>query len=541
MEPRLPLVLAMIVAIAAMPLDIFLFNYREVGTAKVSPWQRRVSGLIARATAPWTRFMAFLRNPAVWRSGLAAAVLLLALSGHLHASSGVLFVGLTDVKEIREQINKLGTDMSAITTKCRDEKREMSDDEEKSFDKMDVDREKLLATERRLIKAEELANPEGRRAEPRQPSDRHRGDQQNDRQLTADDHTEAMRSWLIAGSEEALTEKQRKAAAKVGINPESRRLILRLPGQALRSRRQVDETRWNERALSTLTTTSPEDGSYLIPNEAMLPLERALLDFGGVREAATIKRTRTGASLPIPLSDDTSNKGALLAENTVTVEKDTEFGQLVLGAFKFTSKKVLVSIELMQDSATDLANFLGSALGERIGRITADYFTTGTGSSQPNGIVTAATASGTQLAAQTPTYAELVAIQHSVDPAYRRQGGRWMFADSMLAEVKKIVDASTGRPIWLPNMVQGEPDTILGDGYFINQSMAAAAGSGAGKSILYGLLSKYIIRDVMDIMLLRLDELYAEYGQVAFLAFSRHDGDLLDAGTHPVKYALNKA
>jgi HK97 family phage major capsid protein len=63
----------------------------------------------------------------------------------------------------------------------------------------------------------------------------------------------------------------------------------------------------------------------------------------------------------------------------------------------------------------------------------------------------------------------------------------------------------------------------------------AAPGSGA-KKIIFGDLSKYIIRDVRDVTLLRLDEKFADYHQVAFLAFSRHDGDLLDAGTHPVKY-----
>jgi hypothetical protein len=41
---------------------------------------------------------------------------------------------------------------------------------------------------------------------------------------------------------------------------------------------------------------------------------------------------------------------------------------------------------------------------------------------------------------------------------------------------------------------------------------------------------------VRDFTLIRLDERFAEYHQVAFLAFSRHDGDLLDAGTDPVKY-----
>jgi HK97 family phage major capsid protein len=37
-----------------------------------------------------------------------------------------------------------------------------------------------------------------------------------------------------------------------------------------------------------------------------------------------------------------------------------------------------------------------------------------------------------------------------------------MFPDTMLQEIKKIVETTTGRPIWLPNMAGGAPDTILG-------------------------------------------------------------------------------
>lgn len=446
-----------------------------------------------------------------------------------------------DPKELREKINKLGTDMTAITAKARDEKRELTQDEELAFDKMDADREKLLAQEKRALKALEIEQPTERRSTSSQPAET-RGRHAGGVEVTGQDRMEILRAWIQAGSEMPLSAAQLALGQRMGINPAAKSIKLRMPGAAMRSLKADDQKRWEERALSTLTSTSPEDGSYLIANEAMGPLERALLAFGGMRQASTIRRTGTGATYPIPTSDDTSNKGALLDENTIAVEKDTEFGQLVLNAYKFTSKKVLVSLELMQDSNEDLAAFLGTALGERIGRITNDYFTTGTGSSEPKGIVTAATSSGVALAAQTPTYAEMVSIQHSVDPAYREGGmGAWMFSDSMLAEIKKIVDASTGRPIWLPNMIGGAPDLILGNPYYINQSMAAAAGSGSGKSILYGALSKYIIRDVRDIVLMRLDELYAEYYQVAFVAFSRHDGDLLDAGTHPVKYAANKA
>src|SRR5690606_10577729 len=118
-----------------------------------------------------------------------------------------------------------------------------------------------------------------------------------------------------------------------------------------------------------------------------------------------------------------------------------------------------------------------------------------------------------------------------VDPAYRMQA-EFMFHDQTLRELKKLRDQE-GRPLWLPGIAVREPDTILGYRYVINQHMPQmAAGQ---RSVLSGAFSKYHIRDVMDILLIRLDEVYAEYGQVAFLAFSRHDGTLLDAGTHPIK------
>ena len=92
----------------------------------------------------------------------------------------------------------------------------------------------------------------------------------------------------------------------------------------------------------------------------------------------------------------------------------------------------------------------------------------------------------------------------------------------------------TGVPLWSPSLGAGQPDTILGYPYVINQSITTPATS--VKSILFGDFSKYLIRDVRDVTLLRLDERFADYHQVGFLAFSRHDGDLLDAGTDPVKY-----
>ena len=40
---------------------------------------------------------------------------------------------------------------------------------------------------------------------------------------------------------------------------------------------------------------------------------------------------------------------------------------------------------------------------------------------------------------------------------------------------------------------------------------------------------------------MRLNERYADYGQVAFIGFARYDGNLVDAGTHPVNYLQQAA
>jgi len=104
--------------------------------------------------------------------------------------------------------------------------------------------------------------------------------------------------------------------------------------------------------------------------------------------------------------------------------------------------------------------------------------------------------------------------------------------------LKKLKDGNS-LPLWVPELAGGAPQTILGYRYTINNDVAAMAAN--AKSLLFGDFKKYVIRDVRGISLMRLAERYAEYRQVGFFAFSRHDGDLIDAGTHPIKYYANSA
>lgn len=300
---------------------------------------------------------------------------------------------------------------------------------------------------------------------------------------------------------------------------------------------EVDRYRDNpeRRAQSVGTTT---EGGFTVPDEMMAALEESLLAWGGMRQVASIITTATGADMPVPMVNDTSQKGAILAENTAASDQDLVFAQKVFKAYKYSSKVVKCSVELMQDSSINLPQFLGSALGTRIGRITNDHFTTGDGSSKPGGILTRAgnssitSASGTSL-----VFGEPLALLHSVDPAYRT-GASFMAHDSTVLKLRSMVDGQS-RPVWEPALQLGQPGTLYGYPVVTNQSMPEFALS--AKALIFGQLSKYVIRDVQGITILRLDERYAEAHQVAFLGFARHDGDLLDAGTDPVKYLTMKS
>jgi HK97 family phage major capsid protein len=182
-----------------------------------------------------------------------------------------------------------------------------------------------------------------------------------------------------------------------------------------------------------------------------------------------------------------------------------------------------------------------------LGRITNKHFTTGTGSSQPNGVVTAATtgvtATNSTSQVTAVTYDSLVALQHSVDPAYRNLGNTsWMFNDTTLRVIRQIKDGQS-RPIFVPGYESGSPagapDRLLGAPIQINQSVASMAAN--AKSILFGDFSFYTIRDVMAVELLRFtDSAYAKKGQVGFLAWMRSGGNLVDVGG-AVKLFVNAA
>ncbi len=309
-----------------------------------------------------------------------------------------------------------------------------------------------------------------------------------------------------------------------GLKPEQRELLNRFQAEM--------ETR----AQGVGTDAA---GGFTVPEGFAGFITETMKDFSGLLAASNpagsggpmLLRTASGNTIPYPTNDDTANAGAILDENTQVGEQDFVFGARNLSAFMYTSLLVRVSLQLLQDEAVNLQAYIGTMLGKRIGRALSPHFATGAGTTEPTGLVTAATDAAVDISAGAGvTFDNLVDFEHALDPAYRRRGASWVFNDNTLRDLKKLVDGNA-RPLWLPASLGSIADTLSrptlnGYNYIIDQGMDDIAIG--DRPIAFGDLSEFIIREVLGINLFRFNERYMDFLQIGFLAFARFDSNLID-------------
>jgi HK97 family phage major capsid protein len=289
-------------------------------------------------------------------------------------------------------------------------------------------------------------------------------------------------------------------------------------------------------AMSTTTTT---EGGFTVPAEIAAMVIDKLKAFGGMRDVATILSTSTGVAMNWPTSDGTADVGAIVGQNAASGAADITFGTVALNPFYYTSNKIALPLELIQDSAIDVVAYVVNRLATRIARIQNTHFTTGAGTTLPDGVIPRSGTGKTGITGQTLTviYDDLIDLKHSVNRAYRA-GAKYMMNDLSVAVVSKLKD-TTGRPIWVPSVIAGAPDTLCGFPVAINDDVAVMAAN--ARSIAFGDFSKYTIRDVANTTVLRRfdDSAFALSNQVGFCGWTRSGGNLLD--TAAVKVYINSA
>jgi len=394
------------------------------------------------------------------------------------------------IKNLMEERARVWDSMTALREKVAGESREFTGEERSSWDKAEARLNELTGDIEREQRADEFAKTLAPKFE--KAADEIRADE------VKPEYREVFEKWARFGSGELSSDEKRS----------------------------LRDGFVESRALGVGTGAA---GGYAVPQGFRDVLIETMRYYNAVRQVATVITTDNGATLPWPVNNDTANVGAILAENSQITQQDVALTQEQLSAYMYTSKLVLVSLQLLQDSAIDVESFLARKLGQRIGRIQNQHFTTGTGTAQPLGLVTGGTVGYTAPTGNTTsvTYAGLVALQYSIDPAYRNGGNvQWMLSDTALTGIRQLTD-SQNRPLWEPSVQAGQPDMLLGKGIVINNDMPVPAANAS--PVAFGdFQAGYIIRDVSGVQTVRLDERYADFLQVGWFAYARTDATVQD-------------
>lgn len=463
---------------------------------------------------------------------------------------------MSKVHQLREVKAELGTKIKAMADEFNKNEKQWQDaDQEAAFIQLNADydaNDKALAQAEKesfvvdrlafLADSGEQGAPVSFQAQAHKP--RH-----TDSSTRQERYGKALAAWL-RGPNKAydMNDADKAACHEFGINPLSSEFGFNSLGtgrlNGLRSSYVAAHPSQSHVAArkffnAPLDTGVPSSGGDAVPDETLLrEMEIAMLDYSGMAQVSDMIVTSGGEPLSWPTVDDTANKGVLVAENANLDNSGSggaipTFGKVTWGAYKFSSEMILVPYEMLQDSVVDLPAVLGRLIGERIGRARNDFYTNGTGTAQPLGILNAATLGVTAASATAITGDEILALQHSVDPAYRR-GAVFMAHDQIILQVRTLKD-SNGQYLWASGLNSGVQDTLAGSPIVPNQDMPSALAT-TNKTMTFGDHSKYKIRRVQDMRMYRLQERYRDFDQDGFILLLREDGNLLDAGVAPVKY-----
>lgn len=284
-------------------------------------------------------------------------------------------------------------------------------------------------------------------------------------------------------------------------------------------------------------------GGYIVPDEFRQKLVERRKAFGGIGNVAESFSTGDGRPVEWPTLDDTANSATIVAENAAPASggADLVFGTATLGAYKYVATgagntPLKVSNELLQDAAFDVQGLVARKLGERIARAQAPDLVSGSGSSEPKGIVTG----------RTPvelngglTYANLLSVVHSVDPAYRESNCRWAFNDSTLQALRGVVDGN-GRPLLIDANagIEGSPGGLTLLGYPVTIDQAFPTFNATDDTVLAGVFGDlregYVVRNVKDVTVFVDPYTAAGNGQVAFHAWARMDATQQNTAAYSV-------
>ncbi len=275
--------------------------------------------------------------------------------------------------------------------------------------------------------------------------------------------------------------------------------------------------------LNALQIGTDVEGGHLVPDEFEHTLVTGLEEQNVFRRLAKVITTSSGdRKIPVVATKGTAS---WVDEEGAIPESDDTFGLVSIGAYKVATT-LKCSEELINDSVFNIQSYLAKEFARRIGAKEEEAFCIGDGTGKPTGVFAAAGGAElgiTAASATALTADEILDLFYSLKAPYRKNAV-FLMHDSSVKALRKLKD-NNGTYLWQPSLTAGAPDTLLNRPVFTS-AYAPVLGADA-RAIAFGDFGFYWVADRQGRSFKRLNELYANKGQIGFVASQRVDGKLI--------------
>jgi len=312
---------------------------------------------------------------------------------------------------------------------------------------------------------------------------------------------------------------------------DEKRTAEQLIEEAARSWIATGEVRDNKAAeeFRNLQVGSNVEGGYLVmPENFLSRLIKIIDDQTFMRRLATVIPVGVAQSIGAPSLDADPDDADWTTELATGSEDDAmRFGKRKLTPHPF-AKRIKISNELLRIGMMNPEAMVLQRLGYKFGITEEKGFLTGNGSQQPLGIFTASSqgiSTARDISADNTataiTFDGLKNAYYSVKTGYA-QNGQWLFHRDTVKLLSKIKD-NDGQYIWQQAVRADDFDKLLGRPLNVSEYVPNTFTTGLYVGI-FGDFSHYWIADAHDLMIKRLEELYAETNQTGFIGRKSCDG-----------------
>lgn len=276
--------------------------------------------------------------------------------------------------------------------------------------------------------------------------------------------------------------------------------------------------------VKSLRVSDDTSGGYLAPPEFSAEVDKNIVQFSPVRQAARVGQTSSGSVIvPKRTGRPTAN---WVGENETRSATESSYGQAEIPIDEIACY-VDVSNKLLEDAAVDVAAEVAFDLAEEFGRAEGEAFVSGNGVKKPLGFLSDTGLSYTPAGHASQIQADgLIDLFYGLAPFYR-QRAVWMLNGSTLAAIRKLKDGN-GQYLWQPGLTAGQPETILGRPA-IEAVDLPDIGAGTFPVLFGDFVSAYRIYDRVTLSLLRDPYSQATSGLTRFHARRRVGGRVVRA------------